>query len=38
MLKVTIIKATNLRDADWVGGSDAFATCEIEGKLDPKSK
>merc|ERR1719210_2261279 len=31
---VTIVSARGLRNADWIGKSDPFCTCEVKGKAD----
>merc|ERR1740121_752687 len=31
-LKVTILNAMGLRDADWIGNSDSYCLCEVVGK------
>lgn len=35
-LKVTFVKARGLRNADWVGKSDPYCTCEIADKPDSR--
>lgn len=32
VLKVTVISASGLRNADWVGKSDPYCICEVQGK------
>jgi len=35
-LKVKLLGATNLKNADWVGKSDPFCICQVPGKPDSK--
>lgn len=38
VLRVTVVGARGLRNADWLGKSDPYCVCEVRGKPDAKSR